>query len=29
MGFDATVPLGGSTERYKRVIVPGADQVSW
>ena len=29
MGFDATVPLGGSTERYQRVFVPGADQVSW
>ena len=29
MGFDATVPLGASAERYKRVIVPGADEVSW
>jgi 2,5-furandicarboxylate decarboxylase 1 len=29
MGFDATVPLGESRERYDRVIVPGADQVSW
>jgi 2,5-furandicarboxylate decarboxylase 1 len=29
MGFDATVPLGESRERYNRVIVPGADQVSW
>jgi UbiD family decarboxylase len=29
MGFDATVRLGESTERYKRVVVPGADQVSW
>ncbi|MGH7332273.1 MAG: UbiD family decarboxylase [Candidatus Rokuibacteriota bacterium] len=29
MGFDATVPLGASPERYNRVIVPGADQVSW
>ena len=29
MGFDATVPLGESRDRYNRVIVPGADQVSW
>ncbi len=29
MGFDATVRLGESQERYRRVIVPGADQVSW
>jgi 2,5-furandicarboxylate decarboxylase 1 len=29
MGFDATVPLGGATERYQRVFVPGVDQVSW
>jgi len=29
MGFDATVPLGASAERYKRVIVPGVDEVSW
>jgi 2,5-furandicarboxylate decarboxylase 1 len=29
MGFDATVPLGAAAERYKRVIVPGADEVSW
>lgn len=29
MGFDATVPLGASAERYNRVIVPGVDQVSW
>jgi hypothetical protein len=29
MGFDATVPLGASAERYGRVIVPGVDQVSW
>jgi UbiD family decarboxylase len=29
MGVDATVPLGESRERYNRVIVPGADQVSW
>jgi UbiD family decarboxylase len=29
MGFDATVPLGASAERYKRVVVPGADEVSW
>jgi hypothetical protein len=29
MGFDATVPLGESRERYGRVVVPGADQVSW
>jgi UbiD family decarboxylase len=29
MGFDATVPLGESRERYNRVVVPGADQVSW
>ena len=29
MGFDCTVPLGESRERYNRVIVPGADQVSW
>jgi UbiD family decarboxylase len=29
MGFDATVPLGGSRERYQRVFVPGVDQVSW
>jgi UbiD family decarboxylase len=29
MGLDATVPLGESRERYNRVIVPGADQVSW
>ena len=29
MGFDATVPHGESRERYNRVIVPGADRVSW
>jgi UbiD family decarboxylase len=29
MGFDATVRLGDSRERYDRVIVPGVDQVSW
>ena len=29
MGFDATVPLGESRERYDRVVVPGVDQVSW
>lgn len=29
MGFDATVPLGESRERYNRVVVPGADDVSW
>jgi UbiD family decarboxylase len=29
MGFDATVPLDASRERYDRVIVPGTDQVSW
>jgi 3-polyprenyl-4-hydroxybenzoate decarboxylase len=29
MGFDATVPLGESGERYNRVVVPGVDQVSW
>jgi 2,5-furandicarboxylate decarboxylase 1 len=29
MGFDATVPLGESRERYDRVVVPGADAVSW
>ena len=29
MGFDATVPLGASSERYGRVVVPGVDQVSW
>jgi 2,5-furandicarboxylate decarboxylase 1 len=29
MGFDATVPTGESRERYNRVVVPGADQVSW
>ncbi|HEV8584005.1 MAG TPA: UbiD family decarboxylase [Methylomirabilota bacterium] len=29
MGFDCTVPLGESRERYNRVIVPGADEVSW
>jgi hypothetical protein len=29
MGFDATVPLGESRERYHRVVVPGADQVAW
>jgi 2,5-furandicarboxylate decarboxylase 1 len=29
MGFDATVPLGESRERYNRVVVPGVDQVSW
>jgi len=28
-GFDATVPLGESRERYSRVVVPGVDQVSW
>jgi hypothetical protein len=29
MGFDATMPLGESRERYSRVIVPGAEQASW
>jgi UbiD family decarboxylase len=29
MGFDATVPLGGSSARYGRVIVPGTDAASW
>jgi 2,5-furandicarboxylate decarboxylase 1 len=29
MGFDATVRLGESRERYDRVIVPGVDGVSW
>jgi 2,5-furandicarboxylate decarboxylase 1 len=29
MGFDATVPLGESRERYNRVVVPGADDASW
>jgi UbiD family decarboxylase len=29
MGFDATVPLGESRERYNRVVVPGVDGVSW
>ena len=29
MGFDATVPLGASADRYNLVVVPGADQVSW
>jgi UbiD family decarboxylase len=29
MGFDATVPLGESRERYNRVVVPGADAVWW
>jgi UbiD family decarboxylase len=29
MGFDATMPLGASSARYGRVIVPGADSVSW
>jgi 2,5-furandicarboxylate decarboxylase 1 len=29
MGFDATVPLGESRERYNRVVVPGAADVSW
>jgi UbiD family decarboxylase len=29
MGFDATVPLGESRERYNRVVVPGAEEVSW
>jgi hypothetical protein len=29
LGFDATVPLGESRERYNRVVVPGADAVSW
>jgi len=29
MGFDATVPLGESGDRYRRVVVPGADDVSW
>ena len=29
MGFDATVPLGASSERYGRVVVPGVDEVSW
>jgi hypothetical protein len=28
-GFDATVPLDGSRERYNRVVVPGVDEVSW
>jgi UbiD family decarboxylase len=29
MGFDATVPLGESRDRYHRVVVPGVDEVSW
>jgi hypothetical protein len=29
MGFDATAPPGGSTERHERVFAPGADQMSW
>jgi hypothetical protein len=29
MGFDCTIPLGESRERYRRVVVPGADEVSW
>ena len=29
LGFDATMPLGESRERYDRVVVPGVDQVSW
>ena len=29
LGFDATIPLGESGDRYRRVIVPGADDVSW
>jgi UbiD family decarboxylase len=29
MGFDATVPLGESRDRYRRVIVPGVEDVSW
>jgi UbiD family decarboxylase len=29
LGFDATIPLGESGDRYRRVVVPGAEQVSW
>jgi 2,5-furandicarboxylate decarboxylase 1 len=29
IGIDATVPLGADRGRYARVVVPGADEVSW
>jgi 2,5-furandicarboxylate decarboxylase 1 len=29
MGFDATMPIGDERKRYARVIVPGADDISW
>ncbi len=29
VGIDATVPLGADRSRYARVLVPGADDVSW
>lgn len=29
VGIDATCPVGGIHERYRRVLVPGSDQVSW
>jgi 2,5-furandicarboxylate decarboxylase 1 len=29
MGIDATRPLGSESLRFEKVIVPGADQVSW
>lgn len=29
MGFDATMPLGEARERYARVVVPGAEDVTW
>lgn len=29
IGIDATVPLGADRERYARVVVPGAEDVTW
>jgi len=29
IGIDATIPLGTARERYARVVVPGADDVTW
>ncbi|MGQ0570383.1 MAG: UbiD family decarboxylase [Armatimonadota bacterium] len=29
IGIDATIPMGADRERFRRVIVPGADDVTW
>jgi 2,5-furandicarboxylate decarboxylase 1 len=29
IGIDATIPLGADRERYARVRVPGAEDVTW